>query len=108
MENAHRFCVFSVCSPNSATTGAGSEPAAAAPALSGSKPEQLAEGPPARGSAAHEAGLPAASAAQAGPPYMVMGSKKGGFPVSTEARAKGKKVTVVHRFLSIQTHWMCR
>ena len=27
---------------------------------------------------------------------MVMGSKKGGFPVSIEPRAKGKKVTVVH------------
>jgi hypothetical protein len=29
----------------------------------------------------------------AGPPYMVLGSKKGGFPVSIESRAKGKKVT---------------
>ena len=27
---------------------------------------------------------------------MVMGSKKGGFPVSIEPRAQGKKVTVVH------------
>ena len=30
------------------------------------------------------------------PAYMVLGSKKGGFPVSIESRAKGKKVTVIH------------
>lgn len=29
-------------------------------------------------------------------PYIVMGSKKGGFPVSVESRARGKKVTVIH------------
>lgn len=29
-------------------------------------------------------------------PYIVMGSKKGGFPVSVESRARGKRVTVIH------------
>mmetsp|Transcript_23912 Transcript_23912/g.39551 ORF Transcript_23912/g.39551 Transcript_23912/m.39551 type:complete len:214 (-) Transcript_23912:239-880(-) len=38
----------------------------------------------------------ASQQAQGGPPYTVSGSKKGGFPVSVETRAKGKKVTVVH------------
>ena len=31
-----------------------------------------------------------------GPPYTVMGSKKGGFPVTVESRARGKTVTVIH------------
>jgi len=72
---------------------------AAATQPSWGKPAQPAAGPPARGVAAHASGTPlpvAASPAQPGPSYMVMGSKKGGFPVSIEPRAKGKKVTVVH------------
>ena len=72
---------------------------AAATQPSWGKPAQPAAGPPARGVAAHASGTPlpvAASPAQPAPSYMVMGSKKGGFPVSIEPRAKGKKVTVVH------------
>lgn len=38
---------------------------------------------------------PAASS-ESPQPYVVLGSKKGGFPVTTESRAKGKKVTVIH------------
>ena len=39
---------------------------------------------------------PAMQAVSSLPAYMVLGSKKGGFPVSIESRAKGKKVTVIH------------
>mmetsp|Transcript_19440 Transcript_19440/g.44085 ORF Transcript_19440/g.44085 Transcript_19440/m.44085 type:complete len:330 (+) Transcript_19440:376-1365(+) len=37
-----------------------------------------------------------APAAKRPPPYLVLGSKKGGFPVTVESRARGKKVTVLH------------
>ena len=85
--------------PAAATAAAAAAAAAATTQPSWGKPAQPAAGPPARGVAAHASGTPlpvAASPAQPGPSYMVMGSKKGGFPVSIEPRAKGKKVTVVH------------
>ncbi|KAJ1485640.1 hypothetical protein T484DRAFT_1945080 [Baffinella frigidus] len=37
-----------------------------------------------------------AGIAQNRAPFMVMGSKKGGFPVTVESRARGKTVTVIH------------
>jgi translation initiation factor 1 (eIF-1/SUI1) len=37
-----------------------------------------------------------AGTAAARAPFVVMGSKKGGFPVTVESRARGKTVTVIH------------
>eukprot|EP01116_Phalansterium_solitarium_P024437 TRINITY_DN8961_c0_g1_i2.p2 TRINITY_DN8961_c0_g1~~TRINITY_DN8961_c0_g1_i2.p2 ORF type:complete len:186 (-),score=36.39 TRINITY_DN8961_c0_g1_i2:139-696(-) len=45
--------------------------------------------------AAEQAAAPVAVASPA-PTYIVHGSKKGGFPVTLETRARGKKVTIIH------------